>query len=59
MPITILGDAVHEGKIDGNPAKRRKGRHGRMRAKDRPPSRVAQPSTANVIAPFQALWLVE
>jgi hypothetical protein len=57
--ITILGDAVHAGKIERNPAERRKGRRGRMRAKGRTPSRTAQESTANVITPFQALCLAE
>jgi integrase len=56
--ITILGDAVHAGKIDRNPAERRKGRRGRMRAKGRAPSRVTE-QTANVITPFQALCLAE
>jgi integrase len=57
--ITILGDAVHAGKIDRNPAERRKGRRGRMRAKGRVPSHAAQQTTANVITPFQALCLAE
>ena len=57
--ITILGDAVHAGKIERNPAERRKGRRGRMRAKGRAPSRIAQESTANVITPFQSLCLAE
>jgi hypothetical protein len=58
--ITILGDAVHAGKIDRNPAERRKGRRGRMRAKGRAPSQAAsQQSTANVITPFQGLCLAE
>jgi integrase len=58
--ITILGDAVHAGKIDRNPAERRKGRRGRMRAKGRTPSQsAAEESTANVITPFQALCLAE
>ena len=57
--ITILGDAVHAGKIDRNPAERRKGRRGRMRAKGRAPSHAAQETTANVITPFQALCLAE
>jgi hypothetical protein len=54
--ITILGDAVHAGKIERNPAERRKGRRGRVRAKGRTPSRPAQESTANVITPFQRRW---
>ena len=57
--ITILGDAVHAGKIDRNPAERRKGRRGRVRAKGRVPSRAAQQSTANVITPFHALCVAE
>jgi integrase len=57
--ITILGDAVHAGKIERNPAERRKGRRGRMRAKGRTPSRATQESTANVITPFQALCMAE
>src|SRR5260370_10885378 len=57
--ITILGDAVHAGKIERNPAERRKGRRGRMRAKGRAPSHAAQETTANVITPFQALCLAE
>jgi len=57
--ITILGDAVHAGKIERNPAERRKGRRGRVRAKGRAPSLTANDSTANVITPFQALCLAE
>lgn len=57
--ITILGDAVHAGKLDRNPAERRKGRRGRMRAKGRTPSRTAQQTPANVITPFQAVCLAE
>src|SRR6266851_4330455 len=57
--ITILGDAVHAGKIERNPAERRKGRRGRMRAKGRAPSHAAQETTANVITPFQAVCLAE
>jgi hypothetical protein len=57
--ITILGDAVHAGKIDRNPAERRKGRRGRMRAKGRAPAHAAQQTAANVITPFQALCLAE
>jgi integrase len=57
--ITILGDAVHAGKIDRNPAERRKGRRGRVRVKGRVPSRTAQQSTANVITPFHALCVAE
>jgi hypothetical protein len=57
--ITILGDVVHAGEIGRNPARRRPGRCGRMRAKGRVPSRAAQQSPANVITPFQALCLAE
>jgi len=57
--ITILGDAVHAGKIDRNPAERRKGRRGRKRAKGRAPARAAQQATSNVITPLQALCLAE
>ena len=57
--ITILGDAVHAGKLDRNPAERRKGRRGRKRARGRAPARAAQDSTANVITPLQALCLAE
>ena len=57
--ITILGDAVHAGKIERNPAERRKGRRGRVRVKGRVASRAAQDTTANVITPFQALSLAE
>jgi integrase len=57
--ITILGDAVHAGKIDRNPAERRKGRRGHKRAKGRAPARAAQQATSNVITPLQALCLAE
>ena len=57
--ITILGDAVHAGRLDRNPAERRKGRRGRVRAKGRAPAHVPQQATANVITPFQALCLSE
>jgi integrase len=57
--ITLLGDAVHAGKIDRNPAERRKGRRGRKRARGRAPTRAAQDSTTNVITPTQALCLAE
>ena len=57
--ITILGDAVHAGKIDRNLAERRKGRRGRKRTKGRAPARAAQPGTANVVTPLQALCLAE
>lgn len=56
--ITILGDAVHAGKIDRNPAARRKGRRGKVRAKGRVSS-AAQEGGANVITPFLALCLAE
>jgi hypothetical protein len=55
--ITILGDAVHAGKIDRNPAVRRPGRRGRIRAQGRSPSRAAQPTS--VITPGQPLCLAE
>jgi integrase len=57
--ITILGDAVHAGRLDRNPAERRKGRRGRVRAKGRGPAHVPQQATANVITPLQALCLAE
>jgi integrase len=57
--ITILGDAVHAGKIDRNPAERRRGRRGRKRTKGRAPTRASQQATANVISPLQALCLAE
>lgn len=57
--ITILGDAVHAGRLDRNPAERRKGRRGRVRARGRAPARSRQQSTSNVITPFQALCLAE
>jgi GNAT superfamily N-acetyltransferase len=44
--ITILGDAVHAGKIDRNPAERRKGRRGARRVKGRAPARAVQPATS-------------
>jgi len=56
--ITILSDAVHAGKLDRNPAERRKGRRGRKRAKGRAPARTLKPA-ANVITPVQALCLAE
>ena len=55
--ITILSDAVHAGKIDRNPAERRKGRRGRKRAKGRAPARAPQLGNANVITPLQAICL--
>ena len=57
--ITILGDAVHAGRLERSRAERRKGRRGRVRAKGRQPGRSAQQSSANVITPFQALCLSE
>jgi hypothetical protein len=57
--ITLLGDAVHAGKIDRNPAERRKGRRGRKRARGRAPTLAAQDSTTNVITPTQALCLAD
>jgi GNAT superfamily N-acetyltransferase len=57
--ITILGDAVHAGKLDRNPAERRKGRRGRVRARGRAPARAAQKQSANVITPLEALCLAE
>jgi integrase len=57
--ITILGDAVHAGKIDRNLAQRRKGRRGRKRTRGRAPARPLQQSTANVITPLQAVCLAE
>jgi len=57
--ITILGDAVHAGKIERNPAERRKGRRGRVQAKGRAPARHAGQATANVITPVKALCLAE
>jgi len=57
--ITILGDAVHAGKIERNPAERRKGRRGRVRARGRAPARRAEQATANVLTPVKALCLAE
>ena len=57
--ITILGDAVHVGKLDRNPAERRKGRRGRVRVKGRTPSQAASQTTANVLTPLQAVCLAE
>jgi len=58
--ITILGDAVHAGKIDRNPAERRKGRRGRVVAKGRrQPTHAAQQATSNVITPVQAICFAE
>ena len=57
--ITILGDAVHADRLERNPAERRKGRRGRVRARGRAPHRLPNQATANVITPFQALCLAE
>lgn len=57
--ITILGDAVHAGKIERNPAERRKGRRGRVRARGRAPAHRIEQATSNVITPVQALCLAE
>jgi integrase len=47
------------GKIERNPAERRKGRRGRVRAGGRAPARRAEQPTANVITPAKALCLAE
>jgi len=58
--ITILGDAVHAGKLDRNPAMRRKGRRGRIRARGRKaPAHAIQQRKANVITPVQAICFAE
>jgi hypothetical protein len=57
--ITILGDAVHAGKMERNPAERRKGRRGRVRAKGRAPARRTEQTMANVLTPVKALCLAE
>ena len=57
--ITILGDAVHAGRLERNPAERRKGRRGRVRAKGRSPALAVPQSNSNVITPLQALCLAE
>jgi len=58
--ITILGDAVHAGKIGLNPALRRKGRRGRVTAKGRrAPAHAANQPTSNVITPVQAICFAE
>ena len=57
--ITILGKAVHAGKIDRNPAERRKGCRGRVRARGRAPARRVEQATSNVISPVYALCLAE
>jgi hypothetical protein len=56
--ITILGDAVHARKIDRNPAVRRRGRRGRMRAGGRRPPGATQ-QASNVLTPVQALCIAE
>ncbi|MGH3222608.1 MAG: hypothetical protein ACRDPY_28580, partial [Streptosporangiaceae bacterium] len=57
--ITILGDAVHADRLERNPADRRKGRRGRIRARGRAPARAPDQGGANVISPLQALCLAE
>lgn len=57
--ITILGDAVHARRLEVNPAERRKGRRGRVRARGRAPAHSSQQATANVLTPLQALCLAE
>ena len=57
--ITILGDAVHAGRLDRNPAGRRKGRRGKVRAKGRKPAVAQDLTTANVITPLQSICLAE
>jgi hypothetical protein len=49
--ITILGDAVHARRLDRNPAERRKGRRGKVRAKGRAPAVAQERTAANVITP--------
>jgi integrase len=58
--IEILGDAVHAGKIDRNPAERPKGRRGRVRSKTRRPSaQAAAQSSSKVLTPVQVLCIAE
>ena len=57
--ITILGDAVHAGKLERNPAERRKGRRGRVRARGRAPASHVGQAAANVLTPIKALCLAE
>jgi hypothetical protein len=59
--ITILGDAVHAGKIKTNPAERRKGRRGKVKAKGRrgPSYAATQTPKNNVLTPLQATCLAE
>jgi integrase len=59
--ITILGDAVHAGKIKTNPAERRRGRRGKVKAKGRRgPSKAArQAPKNNVLTSLQAICLAE
>lgn len=57
--ITIRGEAVHSRKIDWNPAERRKGRRGRVRARGRAPVNAGQQGTSNVITPVQAICFAE
>jgi integrase len=56
---TILADAVHAHKIDWNPAARRKGRRGRVRAKGRRGPAHGAAKQANVITPVQAICFAE
>jgi integrase len=56
--ITILGDAVHARKIDRNPAERRRGRRGKVRASGRRMPAHLQQQTS-VLAPAQALCIAE
>jgi integrase len=59
--ITILGDAVHAGKIKTNPAERRKCRRGKVKAKGRrgPSYAATQTPKNNVLTPLQATCLAE
>src|ERR1700683_546511 len=57
--ITILGDAVHAGPLARNPAGRRKGRRGKVRAKGRKPAVAQYRTPANVITPLQSICLAE
>ena len=53
------GRSGNAGKIERNPAERRKGRRGRVRARGRAPARRIEQATANVITPVKALCLAE
>ena len=58
--ITILGDAVHAGKIDRNPAERLKGRRGRVKAKGRrAPASSSTQAQGKVLTPVQVVCLAE